>query len=249
MAIMQLWKNLEEIVEMEPNPGNSLHHSSHEMTLRMIEMAGSCDPSDGHSQRVSEYSVELYQQWAKTRKFPLLEVRKVVEVLRTAALIHDIGMLGVSDVIRKKLNALTDDEKIAMQAHTIVGVRFFRSTTYFWEYLSAEVALNHHENWDGSGYPGHIDNIYASKINIGPGKRGTEIPLSARLVAIADVYDALVSPRAYRRAWRQDHAMSYIRSKAGKKFDPELVGVFLKMGTKLKAIQEKYLYQSKSKGN
>jgi HD-GYP domain-containing protein (c-di-GMP phosphodiesterase class II) len=108
--------------------------------------------------------------------------------------------------------------------------------------MSSEVALNHHENWDGTGYPGRIENLYAEKIYMGPGKQGTEIPLSARVVAIADVYDALVSERAYKNSWKQEHALHYIRYQAGKKFDPELVGIFLKMDELLTAISKKYTY-------
>ncbi len=107
-----------------------------------------------------------------------------------------------------------------MRQHTVLGARLFKRTTSFWDYMSAEVALNHHENWDGSGYPGKIDDLYAEKIYMGPGKQGTEIPLSARVVSIADVYDALVSQRAYKKGWRQEHALRYIRYQAGKKFDP-----------------------------
>jgi response regulator RpfG family c-di-GMP phosphodiesterase len=129
-----------------------------------------------------------------------------------------------------------------MRQHTVLGARLFKRTTSFWDYMSSEVALNHHENWDGSGYPGRIDDIYAEKIYMGRGKQGTEIPLSARVVAISDVYDALISQRAYKRGWRQEHALRFIRYQAGKKFDPELVGIFLKMGELLKAIEKKYTY-------
>jgi HD-GYP domain-containing protein (c-di-GMP phosphodiesterase class II) len=108
--------------------------------------------------------------------------------------------------------------------------------------MSSEVALNHHENWDGSGYPGKIDDIRAEKVYMGRGKQGTEIPYSARVVSICDVYDALISERAYKKGWRQEHALRYIRYQAAKKFDPELVGIFLKMGDLLNAIVRKYSY-------
>jgi response regulator RpfG family c-di-GMP phosphodiesterase len=217
---------------------------SREMVLRMVELAELRDPfeTSQHAKRVGAYSVELYEKWASKRAVSTREIRKVRDVLRTAAILHDVGKVAVSDTILKKTGQLTFDEKLSMKLHTVLGARLFRRTTSFWDYMSAEVALNHHENWDGSGYPGRIDDLYAEKIYLGPGKQGPEIPLSARVVAIADVYDALVSQRAYKEGWRQEHALHYIRYQAGKKFDPELVSIFLKMGDLLTAIKRKYEY-------
>jgi putative nucleotidyltransferase with HDIG domain len=217
---------------------------SREMVLRMVELAELRDPfeTSQHAKRVGAYSVELYEKWATKRGVSGREVRKVRDVLRTAAILHDVGKVAVSDVILKKPSQLTYDEKMSMRQHTILGARLFKRTTSFWDYMSSEVALNHHENWDGTGYPGKIENIYAEKIYLGAGKQGTEIPLSARVVAIADVYDALISERAYKQGWRQEHALRYIRYQSGKKFDPELVQIFLGMDELLNAIVKKYSY-------
>ena len=217
---------------------------SREMVLRMVELAELRDPyeTSQHAKRVGAYSVELYEKWAARRAVSAREIRKVSDVLRTAAILHDVGKVAVSDIILKKPDQLNYDERLSMKLHTVLGARLFRRTNSFWDYMSAEVALNHHENWDGSGYPGRIDDLFASKIYLGPGKKGTEIPLSARVVSIADVYDALVSQRAYKAGWRQEHALHYIRYQAGKKFDPELVSIFLKMNDLLGAIQDKYSY-------
>ncbi len=215
-----------------------------EMVLRMVELAELRDPfeTSEHAKRVGAYAVELYEKWALRRGVSTREIKKVRDVLRTAAMLHDVGKVAVSDVILKKPSQLSYDEKLAMRMHTVLGTRLFRRTNSFWDYMAAEVALNHHENWDGSGYPGKIDDIFAEKIYMGPGKRGTEIPLHARIVAIADVYDALISERSYKKEWRQEHAMRYIRYQAGKKFDPEMVSIFLKMPEVLTAIQKKYNY-------
>jgi len=211
---------------------------SREMVLRMVELAELRDPyeTSQHAKRVGAYSVELYEQWAQRRNISPREIRNVGEVLRTAAMLHDVGNIAVSDVILKKPGALTNDEILVMRQHTVLGARLFRRTTSFWDYMAAEVALNHHENWDGSGYPGRIENIFAPKIYMGPGKLGTDIPLSARVVAIADVYDAIVSARVYRPAWEQKHALRFIQYQAGKKFDPELVKIFVEMGDVLTAV-------------
>jgi putative nucleotidyltransferase with HDIG domain len=217
---------------------------SREMVLRMVELAELRDPfeTSQHAKRVGAYAVELYETWATRRGVSGREVKKMRDVLRTAAILHDVGKVAVSDVILKKPSQLTYDEKMMMRQHTILGARLFKRTTSFWDYMSAEVALNHHENWDGSGYPGRIENLYSEKIYMGPGKVGNEIPLSARVVAIADVYDALISERAYKQGWRQEHALRYIRYQAGKKFDPELVSIFLKMDELLIAIVKRYSY-------
>ena len=217
---------------------------SREMVLRMVELAELRDPfeTSQHAKRVGAYSVELYEKWATKRNVSTREIRKMRDVLRTAAILHDVGKVAVSDVILKKPGQLSYDEKIAMKQHTVLGARLFRRTTSFWDYMSAEVALNHHENWDGTGYPGRMEDLYAARIYMGPGKQGNEIPLSARVVAIADVYDALVSERAYKNGWKQEHALHYIRYQAGKKFDPELVSIFLKMDELLTAISQKYTY-------
>jgi response regulator RpfG family c-di-GMP phosphodiesterase len=217
---------------------------SRELVLRMVELAELRDPYETgqHAKRVGAYSVELYEKWALRRGVSAREVKKIRDVLRTAAILHDVGKVAVSDIILKKPSQLTYDEKMAMRHHTVLGARLFKRTNSFWDYMSSEVALGHHENWDGTGYPGRMDDIFAEKIYMGPGKLGTEIPLSARVVAIADVYDALVSERAYKKGWRDEHAMRFIRYQAGKKFDPELVGIFLKMGDVLAAIAKKYAY-------
>jgi response regulator RpfG family c-di-GMP phosphodiesterase len=106
--------------------------------------------------------------------------------------------------------------------------------------MSAEIALNHHEKWDGSGYPGRIADIFADHVDLGPGKQGEEIPLAARIVALADVYDALVSKRAYKEPFSEEEALEIIRQQAGRQFDPEVVAAFLSIYEMIVAIKEKY---------
>jgi response regulator RpfG family c-di-GMP phosphodiesterase len=217
---------------------------SREMVLRMVDLAELRDPfeTSQHAKRVGAYAVELYEKWAQRRGISQREVRKISEALRTAAMLHDVGKVAVSDTILKKAGSLTYDETLKMRQHTVLGARLFRrTTTSLWDSMSADVALNHHENWDGTGYPGHIDNIFA-KIYMGPGKKGTEIPIYARVVTISDVYDALISRRSYKQGWRQEHALRFMRYQAGKKFDPELVSIFLRMDELLVAIAKKYEY-------
>jgi hypothetical protein len=216
---------------------------SREMVHRMIEMAEMRDPYETgrHIKRVGAFAVELYSAYAARRGFSPREVQKVSDVLRAAAMLHDVGKVAVSDSILKKPHELSFDEKVQMRSHTWIGARLFRSNS-FWDYMAAEVCLNHHENWDGTGYPGHIPDIFAEKVYPGPGKKGSEIPLTARIVKIVDVYDALVSERAFKTEWKQENAMRFLRYHAGKQFDPELVPIFITMEDLLRAIARKYEY-------
>jgi len=218
---------------------------SREMVLRMVELAELRDPfeTSQHAKRVGAFAVELYSAWSARRGVSQREVRKVSDVLRAAAMLHDVGKVAIKDSILQKPHELSFDEKVQMRMHTVHGAKLFKRTNSFWDYMAAEVCLNHHENWDGSGYPGHIPDIFAEKVYPGPGKKASEIPLSARIVKIADVYDALVSERAYKTEWRQEHAMRYLRYHAGKLFDPELVAIFLTMEDLLNAIEQKYAYE------
>jgi response regulator RpfG family c-di-GMP phosphodiesterase len=106
--------------------------------------------------------------------------------------------------------------------------------------MAAEIALNHHEKWDGTGYPGKINDIHAKNWPSGPGKKGVEIPFAARIVALADVYDALTSERIYKDCWPEEKVLEYIQLQKGKQFDPELVDVFFDIIDVIRAIKNKY---------
>jgi response regulator RpfG family c-di-GMP phosphodiesterase len=127
-----------------------------------------------------------------------------------------------------------------MQRHAILGARLFKNSTSDWDDMAAEIALNHHEKWDGSGYPGKIADVNDDDWQPGPGKKGEEIPLYARIVALSDVYDALVSQRAYKECWPEEKVLGYIRDQRGKQFDPDLVDVFFSIHDVIRAIKDKY---------
>ena len=127
-----------------------------------------------------------------------------------AAILHDVGKIHVPDQILRKPGKLTADELATMQEHTVVGERILGDKPFFAP--ARRVARSHHENWDGSGYP--------------DGARGGEIAVEARIVHLADVYDALVSPRVYKAAWTQRQAAEFIVEASGQMFDPELVRAF-----------------------
>jgi len=135
-----------------------------------------------------------------------------VELIFNAAPMHDIGKIGIPDHILRKNGKLDADEWEIMKTHTEIGARIIGDDTSPLLQMSGEIALTHHEKWDGSGYP--------------QGLREEEIPLAGRIVAIADVFDALTSVRPYKKAWSIGEATDFINQSGGSHFDPGLVACF-----------------------
>jgi len=232
------------IIQFARSAANTIEQArlSQEMVLRMVELAELRDPfeTSAHAKRVGAYAVEIYARWAERHGIPEREVQETHEILRTAAMLHDVGKVAVSDVILKKPGELTESEQGKIRMHTVYGARLFRHERSAWDRMAADVVLNHHERWDGRGYPGRIEDIYADEVHFGPGKQAEEIPLVARIVAIADVYDALASERAYKEAWEDEIVLEYIANESGRQFDPELVEVFLGMQDIVRSIRTKF---------
>jgi HD-GYP domain-containing protein (c-di-GMP phosphodiesterase class II) len=216
---------------------------SRDMILRMVEMAEIHDPYETgvHARRVGDYSLELYDKWAQKHNIALSERFLKKDMFRIAAILHDVGKVAIDVELLQRKNGLSPSEKRIVYEHTVMGARLFRNRASGWDRIAYEVVLNHHERWDGKGYPGKIKNVFAKEIKFGKGKKGKEIPLSARIVAIADVYDSLISSRAYKEPWSHKSAMAYIRNKSGTQFDPELVDYFMEMDDTILAIRNKYV--------
>jgi len=213
-----------------------------EILLRMIKMAELRDPKEtgNHVNRVASYSIEIYEKWAKKKGISLKEIKQTKDILRIAAMLHDVGKVAISDTILKKSGKLSQEEFEQMKLHTIYGAKLFENAVSDWDALSAEIALNHHERWDGKGYMGRITKIDKETYVSGPGKKGEEIHILGRIVALADVYDALISERVYKEAWPEDEVLKYIKEQSGKHFDPEIVDAFFSIYDVIKAIREKY---------
>jgi HD-GYP domain-containing protein (c-di-GMP phosphodiesterase class II) len=213
-----------------------------EIILRMIKMCELRDPKETglHANRVGAYAAEVYHRWALAQSLDGDEIKRTKDLIRIAAMLHDLGKVAISDVILKKPAKLNPDEFQIMKYHTIHGARLFHNQESDLDALSAEIALNHHEKWDGTGYPGQIDDIYQDNLPLGFGKKGEEIPIAGRIVALADVYDALVSRRVYKTPWSEDMTVDYIKDQSGKHFDPEVVEAFFAIYEVITAIREKY---------
>lgn len=169
--------------------------------------------TEGHSQRVTQLALELARRIGLIGQ-PLVNFRR-------GALLHDIGKMGVPDTILFKPGKLTDEEWVAMKRHTVFAQEMLLDIGYLRDAL--DIPYSHHERWDGSGYP--------------QGLKGEEIPLAARIFAVADVYDALTSDRPYRKAWAKEKAVAYIREESGKLFDPNVVDIFLKFHLATKTLE------------
>jgi HD-GYP domain-containing protein (c-di-GMP phosphodiesterase class II) len=226
-------------------------YSTRAIILRMNRMAEMRDPKEtgAHVNRVAGYTAEIYDRWAFNRKIPDSAREKAKDTLKMAAMLHDVGKVAISDLILKKPGRFTPEEFLVMQAHTCFGARLFSDPQSELDEISAQVALTHHENWDGTGYPGKVDicadDPIASPVELdrdGNARRlkGEEIPLGGRIVAVADVYDALVSKRVYKEAWDPEKVYDEIRSQAGKKFDPEVVAAFFEILPRIEEIRSRY---------
>jgi putative nucleotidyltransferase with HDIG domain len=161
--------------------------------------------TQGHSLRITNMTLEL----ARRMGFD----NENLEHIRRGALLHDIGKMGVPDTILLKPGSLTEDEWAIMQKHPIYAHEMLSELPYFKEAL--DIPYCHHEWWDGSGYP--------------RGLKAMDIPLAARIFAIVDAWDALVSDRPYRKAWVKQNALKHIIDQAGTHFDESVVNVFVEM--------------------
>ncbi|WP_174875753.1 HD-GYP domain-containing protein [Vogesella oryzae] len=155
---------------------------------------------------------------------------ELADELLHAAPMHDIGKIGVPDAILQKKGKLDDAEWVLMRQHTAIGARIIGEDSSSLLQMARRVAEYHHEKWDGSGYP--------------HGLAGEAIPLEARIVAIADVFDALTSVRPYKPAWPVDEAIAYVRDQAGKHFDPRLAELFCAQLPAILAIQARWAEQA-----
>ena len=199
----------------------------------ILRMAAVHDPFETgpHVERVGAVAAELFQAWADTRKMHPDAVRYEKSRIRLASMLHDIGKVGISDIILKKPGKLTDEEFTVMRGHTALGASILAEGDEDITDLARDIALNHHQKWNGTGYAG---SGHEGKL------AGEDIPIAARITSIADVFDALVSPRCYKKPWSFDEAMDLLRKEAGESFDPLLVECILEMREMLHLIYARF---------
>jgi putative two-component system response regulator len=199
-------QDLEERLRARTAALEEAHAGTLERLARAVEFRD--DATGQHTQRVGNLSAKI------ATALGLSEDR--VRLLRRAAPLHDVGKIGIPDAILYKPGPLTPEEFAVMSTHTTIGANLLADARSSITELAERIARSHHERWDGSGYPDRL--------------AGEAIPIEARVVAVADFYDALTSDRPYRLAWTAERTLDAIVAASGTHFDPEVVDAFLRTG-------------------
>ena len=187
-----------------------------ETLIRLAKAGEYRDEETGnHVLRMAKYSAMIAEAAGLDARY--------VETIERAAPLHDIGKIGVPDHILLKPGRLDPEEWEIMSRHPAIGYEILRGSPSKYVHMGAEIALGHHEKYDGSGYP--------------QGLKADAIPLAGRIVAIADVYDALTSARPYKEPWSSEQALAFIADAGGKHFDPRLAAIFISLADRVRAVQ------------
>ena len=205
----------------------------------LAKLAESRDPDTGdHLERISLYTTRLAMAIRPFPKYQHVVTPTFIRLLGISSVLHDIGKVGLQDTVLLKAGRLSSEERKRMEQHTLVAGDCLREieqrlgASNFLQ-TAREIALHHHERWDGNGYPS--------------GLSGEDIPLAARIVSIADVYDALRSKRVYKEALPHEECVQAIRENAGTQFDPDLVEVFLEIEHEFDAISRRFANETAAK--
>ena len=218
-AVSNLAENLQRSVESERERRAEVERAHSETLLRLVKASQFKDQETGsHIVRVSQYSEVVARALGLTGPYAAL--------IAEAAPMHDVGKIGVLDSILRKSGPLTSNEWVLMQAHTTIGAEMLNGSNSHLLKLAAEIAISHHERWDGSGYP--------------RGLRGEEIPLSGRIVMLADQYDALRSSRPYKEGFSHEHTSRILLEGDGRTlpihFEPRMLEAFRDVASEFEKI-------------
>jgi len=208
--------NRAKILEIEVQKATEeLREREHESLIVLGKTAEFKDPETAsHIARVAHYSKLLAKQYGLSEE--------IQDEIFYAAPFHDIGKVGIKDSILLKPAQLTEEEFVIMKTHATIGYEILKDSKSKYLKMGASIALSHHEKYNGLGYPNNI--------------KGEDIPIEGRIVAIADVFDALVSIRPYKKEWSFEDAVSLLQKEKGKHFDPHLVDLFIENIDSIKEI-------------
>lgn len=215
IELMRYREKLEDLVEAKANELVTTKEIFLETMANLIEYRSL--ESGEHVKRTRELTQILITELLTRQNYRRQLIDNHYAIMIKAVPLHDIGKIGIPDNILLKPGRLSPEEFAVIKSHTVIGSEIIKSLLVSGEdvYLSHcyDICRSHHERWDGSGYP--------------DGLAGTDIPLSARIVAVVDVYDALVSERCYKQAYTQEEALTIIREASGTQFDPDIVSTLL----------------------
>lgn len=187
-----------------------------EIAIKLVSLTSLRDEETGtHIRRIGLYAAVM----AKALNWDA----EAIDNIRVAAPMHDIGKIGIPDRVLRKSGVLNDEEFNVMKKHTEIGANMLRGTKIPVLDMAASIAMNHHERWDGTGYPN--------------GLAGEAIPLCARITTIVDIYDALVHERVYKKAMPEEEALNLMKDMAGRHLDPHLFELFLKLLPAMRRIR------------
>jgi putative two-component system response regulator len=220
--------NLHRMVEAKTQTVRELQNAIFDILAEVVEYRD--DATGGHIYRTQQYFRILTEELQKNRIYQNEIAEWDLPLLVLSSQLHDIGKIAISDTILLKPAKLTREEFETMQKHTVIGgeiiERIEKNTTdHLFIRYAKSMALTHHEKWDGSGYPHKLS--------------GTDIPLQGRLMAVVDVYDALVSKRPYKKPFTHEESVQIICKGNGKHFDPSIINVFCSVADKMKEAVQK----------
>jgi len=220
-------RNLIELVNVRTDDISTLQNAVIMWAAEVIEFRDS--ETGQHVERVQKYLEIMLNEMTTMESFSAEVITWDIEAFIKSALLHDVGKIKIRDDVLLKPARLTDDEFVKMKLHSSYGKELLEKlenkipSQTFLEYAII-LAYWHHERWDGAGYP--------------DGLKGDEIPLQARMMTLADVYDALISERPYKKAFSHEEAMKIISEGRGTQFDPDLADLFIRLSDKIKRISE-----------
>jgi HD-GYP domain-containing protein (c-di-GMP phosphodiesterase class II) len=214
-----------------------------------VEIISSQDPQEtrAHAMRVAALATAIYDHWSLKKAINEEERIHSINLLPLAAMLHDVGKIYVPKSVLAKPARLDPAERSVMESHVLAGARMYAHPWTPLDEITQRVILDHHEHWDGQGYPGWVD-LETGKPLSGrtaadgrvTGKKGEEISIFGRVVAVADVYDALSSRKVYKEAFDQPLAIQIMEQESGHHFDPEVVESFTAVKSILNKIKNQY---------
>jgi PAS domain S-box-containing protein/putative nucleotidyltransferase with HDIG domain len=206
-AVIQLYAQLEDLTDARL-AAVRLEQAQFETLARLAAAAEYRDDDTGqHTRRVGDLSAQIAEKLGLDNE--------IVRLIRLAAPLHDVGKIGIPDAVLLKPGRFTDRELAHMQRHTTIGAEMLAGGAYPQLAIAEQIAASHHERYDGNGYP--------------QGLAGEDIPIAARIVSVADVFDALTHERPYKEAWPLEKALTELRSQSGRQFDPKVIEAFFQV--------------------